>query len=835
MILCFGTFASILRLCKLPGVTDPQLVGTMTKTVDPNCRYISPDNATAISRLLSCTGGFSTGRSKGGSGAMKAGEGISDVVQLAKSETTDNIVGDFQIKVLELLDEDKKALAVLALMDIIRQDETLDGTRKHTFEKYLGIKKDALLAQSELLLSHFLAGLFLYTVVIGKNTDGRECVKTINEDYLASLGPQKDTIKLSEEIPVFLYDDIKPYGPSLTFEDIDGGSSSIPSVTDPDYSDYLRNAKGKYSMIKTLLYSDQPRPFYDFYVCNDIEHHFTVQRNGQTEYRLDTISDATVESLAKLSNFIIISGTGGLGKSMMMRHLLLSSIERYGITCLLPIFVQLKDYDESSGGILDYIYSKVDCLCSNVTKRQFTSTLSTGKCILLLDGLDEIKTEYSGRFEQDLEVFTDKYSTNTFVISSRPYQQFVSYARFTHLLLQPFTKEQALTLVDNLEFRPDEPTIKAKFRRELDSFLYRTHREFIANPLLLTIMLMTFEQFAEVPSKMHIFYREAYLALSQKHDASKGAYRRKLKTGLTADKFADYFGELCARSYCDEKFELTMAEFDSYYSKLRERARSNDSVTTARDFLDDLCNNMCLMYFEGGKYHFTHRSFQEYFCACHFSKQKDRSLGKIGDVFEKMKKRMSGDQAFQMLFDMIPEKIEEYLFVPFLNKLFAECDEGDGFWTFLERIHPEICYGDGENDVFLSNDPSSYIFTFIRSLCGLRCDLTNEPQLPSVGSLITREYVYEEQRNGESKLVDREDISLDYIAEYGMPDIVGWSAEFEVEEVRKNPDEYNKLLEALEGEECPFMIEYVAVRNYYGSLLQKQKQTAAGADLFDQL
>ena len=62
MILCFGTFASILRLCKLPGVTDPQLVGTMTKTVDPNCRYMSPDNATAISRLLSCTGGFSTGR-----------------------------------------------------------------------------------------------------------------------------------------------------------------------------------------------------------------------------------------------------------------------------------------------------------------------------------------------------------------------------------------------------------------------------------------------------------------------------------------------------------------------------------------------------------------------------------------------------------------------------------------------------------------------------------------------------------------------------------------------------------------------------------------------------
>jgi hypothetical protein len=138
--------------------------------------------------------------------------------------------------------------------------------------------------------------------------------------------------------------------------------------------------------------------------------------------------------------------------------------------------------------------------------------------------------------------------------------------------------------------------------------------------LLLTIILLTFEQYAEVPSKMHVFYREAFEVLAKRRDASKGAYKRALRTGLPVDTFADYFAELCFRSYNDEKFEMTTAEFAGYYNILNARAVVNDKKTTAGDFLEDLCSNLCLMYFEGNSYHFTHRSFQEYFCALFFSK-----------------------------------------------------------------------------------------------------------------------------------------------------------------------------------------------------------------------
>jgi len=80
-----------------------------------------------------------------------------------------------------------------------------------------------------------------------------------------------------------------------------------------------------------------------------------------------------------------------------------------------------------------------------------------------------------------------------YVVSSRPYSQFVYLSRFSVMRLQIFSKEQSLALIDKLDFRPDSPKIKEKFRKELDDRLFNTHQDFATNPLLLTIMLMTYE------------------------------------------------------------------------------------------------------------------------------------------------------------------------------------------------------------------------------------------------------------------------------------------------------------------------------------------------------
>ena len=195
--LCFGTFAQVLRLCKIESVFGYVLLGTMTRTVDPTCQYINQNNASAVSRLFSCTGNLSNGNiSDSGSAAIKNnGESLSNVINASQRANKNEVVQRFREDVIPLLDEDKKELIVLALLDIIERDSVLDGDKKLSFEKYIGQTKNALLSQGDFALDEFLAGVFLYTTAAGvMNTVGKETVKKLTFDYISKL---KNTRKIN--------------------------------------------------------------------------------------------------------------------------------------------------------------------------------------------------------------------------------------------------------------------------------------------------------------------------------------------------------------------------------------------------------------------------------------------------------------------------------------------------------------------------------------------------------------------------------------------------------------------------------------------------------------
>ena len=428
----------------------------------------------------------------------------------------------------------------------------------------------------------------------------------------------------------------------------------------------------------------------------------------------------------------------------------------------------------------------------------------------------------------------DRYTDNLFVVSSRPGNRFVSFNRFSVYHLSPFTMRQALELIDRLEFRPDEPSIKEKFREELVATRFTSHREFAENPLLLTIMLMTYEQFAELPSKMHIFYREAYLTLSQKHDASKGAYKRPLRCKVNAERFADYFAEFCARTYRDERFEFTEDQFERYFRSMHG-PKADGLEITAADFAADLTDNLCMMYHESQRYHFTHRSFQEYFCALYFSKQKDKNLEAISTIFEK-KNRQRGDKTFAMLHDMIPEKVEEYVFLPYLQKLFAKCDAEHGYWTFLMELYPELTYEVGEASAVYINDPSSFIYNFLSREKGFQTYVDME-NFPCIEEFIFEKWVVLDDKYSaidpeyHGQVIKYDRIPDDYPSEWDEPSIVGYSCAFDVATVFNDPLEYLELSSKLEDEEFDLKKEYRAARAYMEELLAKQSTDSE--DIFD--
>lgn len=624
-------------------------------------------------------------------------------------------------------------------------------------------------------------------------------------------------------------------------------STPISSLLDDSADPYFKNATVKYSTIKTLLYIDRPKRFYDFYVCNELIR--KVRVGSSTINHWEGIESATIRTLIQTcGRHIIITGTGGLGKSMMMRHLLLDGITNRSDFDIIPILVSLKNYNPEKSGLVRYIFEAYTSLGGVMSFDLFERILESDDIVFLLDGIDEIKLEYMNQFVSEVEHFVDKNPFVTVIMSSRPYSSFGSFSKFSILELSPFSLEQAVSLIEKLDFRNDEPSIKENFKNELKTGLFKSHEDFCSIPLLLTIMLMTYEQFAEIPSKMHLFYHEAYVTLSQRHDAIKVDYQRSFKTGLSSGDFADLFAEFCARSYRDEKYEFTEREMKDYYSKLNY-IKTHPVQGDHEDFVYDLVNNVCLMYFEGGKYCFTHRSFQEYFCAFYFSNQKDRALPKIGQFFEDKKQTGSNEKTFFMLYDMIPEKVEEYLFLDFLEKLFTETVQS--YQDYLKFQYGEISYASGDlADTSTTNPGKSFILRTFLQTHGLFHD-SFESLMPFDEGFALTKYVYVadhwdqidwyDSSDGISEIIEDEsysfvssdDIPSGYIETFGYPDTAGFELIADVNEIYSDPDTFYEFISVMEDDDFPLKVEYQSLQSEYERLKSKVTRSKQSEDLFD--
>lgn len=146
-------------------------------------------------------------------------------MQLSHIVKQENIVEKFEIDIIHLIDVDKKALAVLSLLAIIKKDNIIDRDKESSFEKYIGMKKSTLLNQIEFVLADFLAGILLYTITTVENKVGKDCVKEITQDYVDGFADKKDTIRIWDSISQRL-EQIKKENTSPVEKDIVALSSS---------------------------------------------------------------------------------------------------------------------------------------------------------------------------------------------------------------------------------------------------------------------------------------------------------------------------------------------------------------------------------------------------------------------------------------------------------------------------------------------------------------------------------------------------------------------------------------------------------------------------------
>lgn len=357
-------------------------------------------------------------------------------------------------------------------------------------------------------------------------------------------------------------------------------------------------------------------------------------------------------------------------------------------------------------------------------KKYFESSLKEGGYVILLDGFDEINHDKVSHMTLEIKKLCDKYHENNFIISSRPTDGFIGWNDFSEMSALPMTKEQALSLIRKIEF---DESVKSTFYTALDESLFEKYRSFASNPLLLTIMLLTFNNHASIPDKLNDFYEEAFSTLFNMHDATKDCYVRDIRTKLGCEDFKTIFSYICFKTYFKGEFEFSENKLREHIQKAKEKFSTMQF--SVDDFQEDLILSVCMLVKDGLSYRFSHRSFQEYFAAWYTCKETDEHQKKLLSTWLEESDSALKDEYLTMLFNLQPEKVNKIVFCPGIKKL-QDLYNKLGFSLELLK---ELFQGIRINQYILKNDILHYRIAliikdfYICNILQMTCKLNKYP------------------------------------------------------------------------------------------------------------
>lgn len=409
----------------------------------------------------------------------------------------------------------------------------------------------------------------------------------------------------------------------------------------------LVNTLRRVSEIKNLLYRQRPAALRDIFV--------------DPQLCIDESAVATADVFnAFLNNQrIVIRGSAGLGKSVLLKHFCLRHIDNKE-SCV-PLFLELRKLDgAASKDLVTALHETFSQGPDGLTEDELRQELKLRTFSVLLDGFDEVGPDAYRDVEAAILKFSIDFPGCPLIVTGRSDRVFYSWEQFLVYDISPMTQDATIELISKLEYDPD---LKKSFISEAIPKLFSNKdRSFVQTPLLAILMLLTYELFAEVPDKMHLFYAHAFETLLRGHDVTKAQFRRPLKSMLPEEEFKRLFAAFCAATYSNRKYEFSFDEIELY---IKQAIAACCLTASVREVIDDLVMSVCVMQYESLQYSFVHRSFQEYFTAVYL---RESPLSVVSDFLESGY-HPARESVIPMLVGMDRDRLEKEWCLPALDKL----------------------------------------------------------------------------------------------------------------------------------------------------------------------
>ncbi|PZO45486.1 MAG: hypothetical protein DCF17_01375 [Shackletoniella antarctica] len=348
---------------------------------------------------------------------------------------------------------------------------------------------------------------------------------------------------------------------------------------------------------------------------------------------------------------LAILGAPGSGKTTMMRYLTLMYAARTprklhpNAPQFIPVLLYLRDVYPTILQTPDLpLADLVTDWAKNLQKTDplkpptgwFAKKLSQNRCLILLDGLDEVADESQ---RQQISRWVDQqmyeYPDTPFILTSRPlgYEKAQLKEDVMVLEVESMTTEQIHTFVRNwylaTEVKSQDGEIDLGIREEATQQANRliaeierqpALAEMASNPLLLTMIATVHRRRASLPLNRVELYREICQVLLEKRQRAKG-----MTDVLTADQKQSVLQPLALDLTRRDTLKFTLAEVRPLLQAKLATLPGLD--WTPEQFLKQLREVDALIAKEQEDvFEFAHRSFQEYLTATEIKETNQEGL-----------------------------------------------------------------------------------------------------------------------------------------------------------------------------------------------------------------
>lgn len=443
------------------------------------------------------------------------------------------------------------------------------------------------------------------------------------------------------------------------------------------FGEYLNRAYTKNSIVNIIALKNRQIRLLDIYIPLSL-------KSSQSSSKVIKIDGYPKDFMDKYQKMIIID-SAGMGKSTISKRMFIDIVNKqYAI----PVLIELRRLN-ADHKIIDEIHDQLSPIDRQFDLKLLLSFITTGDFIFIFDGLDEVPSNNKNSVIEDIQDFTSKCDNNQFIITSRPDSSLSCFGNYLECNISPLTVEESYQLIEKYDNHNENSRLLIS---KLKQGEYKILKDYLSNPLLVSLLYNTFNYKQIIPLKKNLFYRQVYDALFEGHDLSKGGcYVHEKESKLSIDDFERvlrYMAFICLK---ENEIEFSKERLLKIITVAKGQCGLDFKPSS---FFNDIIKNVPLFVIDGIYYKWIHRSIQEYFAALFIYVDAKEHRIKILEKLSKADSCYEHENILDLYSDIDPEGFEQDIIYPLLRGYIEFCEKNDYFQDDNIRNRAPFVYFD---------------------------------------------------------------------------------------------------------------------------------------------